>query len=163
MIQLTLNFNTPEEAMDALAKLSGKACTCDDTQVAPAPTNVIPMPAPAAAPPAPAAAPPAPAAAPPAPAAAPPAPAAAPPAPAATVDTAPPAAAPPAPPAMATPTTTLVTLQDLNNLAVAKATQMADNGQAVIALIQSFGVKGLSELPAEQYPAFIEKLNQLGV
>lgn len=139
MIQLTLNFNTVEEAQTALAKLSNsiKPCSCD--QPAPAPAAPAPAPNMAPAPPAtPAPAPPAPA---------PPAPA-------------PAASAPPATPALAASTT--LTLDVLNQAAVAKAGTMQDKGAAILNLMSLYDIKGLAELPVARYDEFYAQLQALG-
>jgi len=100
-------------------------------------------------------------------AAAPPAPPAPPAAAAPPAPPAPPAAgpaAPPAPPAPPAAPAAPVTLQELNDLAVAKAQTKGDNGACIIALIQKYGgpaAASLNAVPAEQLANFKAELEAL--
>lgn len=107
---------------------------------------------PVAVPPAPpVAVPPAPPAtvAPPVPPPAPPAAAPAPPAPSAAI-------APPVPPAPPAPGA--MTLEEFHDLVLARNDEFNDGGARVMALMASYGITGLKQLPADKYAEFLGKL-----
>jgi len=144
MIQLTLQFDTIQEAQDALNKLAGNTATVvldtAATSTTAAKEEKKQKPAEAPAPPAP------------------PEPPTAPEAPAPPAPPAPAAAQPPLP-----PTDQVVTVQMVNDAAVAKATAMGDQGAAVMGVIRSYGAAGLSQIAPAKLGQVLAEIEALGV